>query len=98
MSNLLDDCLNALASAHSSVALDGLEDRVWTKVQARKSANAAGGIGVRTALTVAALAAGVAFGALQPHPSKPQQVHLSELGVLSEDGLLAPSVRLGGGA
>ncbi len=98
MRNLLDDRLNALAASDSSAALDGLEDSVWAKVQARKSANAAGGIGVRTALTVAALAAGLAFGALQPHASKPQQVHLSELGVLSEDGLLAPSVRLGGGA
>ena len=40
------------------------------------------------------LALGLALGAL--HPSRP--AHLSELGVLSEDGLLAPSVRLGGGA
>ena len=43
---------------------------------------------------VTALALGLALGAL--HPSRP--AHLSELGVLSEDGLLAPSVRLGGGA
>lgn len=98
MPSRLDDRLNALAASNADIALDGLEDMVWTKVQARKSANAAGGIGVRTALTVAALAAGLAFGALQPHASKAQQVHLSELGVLSEDGLLAPSVRLGGGA
>lgn len=90
----LDDRLNALASADMSPALDGLEDSVWSAVQARRSAAAAGSTGVRVALTVAALAMGLAFGAM--NASKP--THLSEMGVLSEDGLLAPSIRLGGGA
>jgi hypothetical protein len=45
-------------------------------------------------VTVAALAAGLAFGAF--NAARPS--HLSEMGVLSEDGLLAPSIRLGGGA
>jgi hypothetical protein len=37
---------------------------------------------------------GLAFGAM--NAAKPS--HMSEMGLLSEDGLLAPSVRLGGGA
>jgi hypothetical protein len=77
-----------------SRALDGLEDSVWTAVQARRAAARAGGAGVRVALTVAALAIGLLFGAMTA--SRP--THLSEMGVLSDDGLLAPSIRLGGGA
>jgi hypothetical protein len=95
MPNSLDDRLSALAAAGMTPELDGLEDVVWSKVQARKAASASGSITVRAALTVAALAMGLAFGALHP---KQQPVHLSEMGVLSEDGLLAPSIRLGGGA
>ena len=105
MSDVLDDRLAALAALDSAPALDGLEDRVWAAVQARRAAAGMGGAGLRVALTnhglitaaeglAHALAMGLAFGAL--HPSRP--AHLSELGLLSEDGLLAPSIRLGGGA
>jgi hypothetical protein len=99
----LDDRLADLAAADWSgaadgVALDGLEDQVWAKVQARKAAAAAGGTGVRVAVTALALAGGLAFGVLHKAPAPTQVVHVAELGVLSEDGLLAPSVRLGGGA
>lgn len=93
----LDDRLAALAAADASVALDGLEDSVWAKVQARKVAAGAGGTTVRVALTGLALAGGLAFG-LMHKAAAPAQVHVAELGVLSEDGMLAPSVRLGGGA
>ena len=95
MPSSLDDKLAALAAVNLAPALDGLEDRVWTKVQARKAAAGAGSVGVRAALTVTALAVGLAFGALH---TTPKPTHLSEMGLLSEDGLLAPSVRLGGGA
>ena len=93
----LDDRLAALADRGAAPALDGLEDVVWAKVKARKAAAACGSVGVRAALTLAALAAGLAFGVLQHAPAAPKPV-LTEMGVLSEDGLLAPSVRLGGGA
>jgi hypothetical protein len=92
----LDDRLAALAASDTVVALDGLEDQVWSKVQARKAAAGAGSAGVRVGLTAMALVIGLAFGAL--HKTVPAQAHVAELGVLSEDGLLAPSVRLGGGA
>lgn len=92
----LDERLAALAAADSVVSLDGLEDQVWTKVQARKAAAAAGST-VRVAVTALALAGGLAFGVMHK-AAAPSQVHVAELGVLSEDGLLAPSVRLGGGA
>jgi hypothetical protein len=92
----LDDRLAALAASQPAAALDGLEGQVWAKVQARKAAAAAGSTGVRLALTGLALATGLAFGAV--HRSATAPVHVAELGVLSEDGLLAPSVRLGGGA
>jgi hypothetical protein len=96
MPSQLDDRLAALAAVDTSPALAGLEDGVWTRVQARREAAAAGSINVRLALTAAALAIGLAFGAL--HQPSQRQAHVAELGVLSEDGLLAPSVRLGGGA
>ena len=99
MPSQLDERLASLAAIHAEPALAGLEDSVWTKVQARKAAAAAGSVGVRAALTAGALAIGLAFGAQHQHAQRPaQQAHMAELGVLSEDGQLAPSVRLGGGA
>jgi hypothetical protein len=99
MPSQLDKRLEALAAIDSAPALAGLEDRVWTQVQARKAAAAAGSTGVRVAVTALALAVGVAFGVLhQSHSRASGQARLAELGVLSEDGALAPSVRLGGGA
>jgi hypothetical protein len=89
----IDDRLNALAGADLSASLDGLEDSVWSAVRQRRAA-AGAATGVRVAMTIAALAMGLAFGAM--NTTKP--THLSEMGVLSEDGLLAPSIRLGGGA
>jgi hypothetical protein len=93
MSYSLDDRLSALAGADIAPALDGLEASVWSAVQAQRTA-AGAGAGVRVAMTIAALALGLAFGAM--NAAKP--THLSEMGLLSEDGLLAPSIRLGGGA
>lgn len=92
MPDVLEHRLAALAEAEARASLDGLEDGVWAKVQARRAASASAS--VRAILTIAALAFGLAFGAL--HHARP--AHLAELGVLSDDGLLAPSVRLGGGA
>jgi hypothetical protein len=96
MPSQLDERLANLAATEFAPALAGLEDQVWSKVQARKAASAAGSAGVRLAVTALALAIGLAYGALH-HPA-PRQAQVAELGVLSEDGLLAPSVRLGGGA
>jgi hypothetical protein len=95
MTRSIDDDLAALARQPLAPSLDGLEDRVWTQVQARKAAARANSLGVGAALTLAALGLGLAFGALHREPAPS---HLSEMGVLSEDGLLAPSIRLGGGA
>lgn len=93
MIDRLDEDLAALA-AQSAPELDGLEQRVWDQVQSRKAAAGAGSLGVRAALTLSALALGLAFGALH---QTPRPTHVAELGLLSEDGFLAPSVRLGGG-
>ena len=99
MPSQLDARLAALAAQDAAPALSGLEDSVWTKVQARQAAAAAGSTGVRVALTALALAIGLAFGALhQPPRAAPGQAQMAELGLLSGDGALAPSVRLGGGA
>jgi len=104
MPSQLDERLAALASIDSGLASDGpalagLEDSVWTRVQARKAAAAAGSTHVRVALTALALVSGLAFGALhQPQRASVSRPQVAELGVLSEDGALAPSVRLGGGA
>ena len=80
--------------------LDGLEEAVWVRILARRQAASAASSGVRFALTIAALAVGVAAGGLRPaeRPAPDRPAHLSELTVLSEDGLLVPSMILGGGA
>lgn len=95
MTRSLDDRLAALAHTEVVPDLDGLEDKVWARLRERKAAAGAGSAGLRVALTLMALAVGLAFGALHPAP---KAVHLAELGLLSEDGLLIPSIRLGGGA
>jgi hypothetical protein len=94
MPDTLDERLEALAAARLSAPLDGLEDRVGRAVQIRRASAQTPAFQIRVAVTVAALAAGLAFGAF--NAARPS--HLSEMGVLSEDGLLAPSIRLGGGA
>jgi hypothetical protein len=103
MPSQIDERLASLAAIDADAALEsirmaGLEDSVWSRVQAKKAAAGAGSAGVRVALTAAALAIGLAFGALHQPAHQPARAHVAELGVLSEDGLLAPSVRLGGGA
>jgi hypothetical protein len=99
MPSQLDERLAALAAVDAGPALAGLEDSVWTRVQARKAAAGAGSAGVRVAVTALALAVGVTFGVLhQSHRQASAQAQVAELGLLSEDGALAPSVRLGGGA
>jgi hypothetical protein len=93
MSDALDRSLAALAEAPVHPDLEGLEAGVWTRVQARRAESAAAGL--RVAVTVAALALGVAFGALH-RPQTPSAN--AEMAVVSDDGLLAPSARLGDGA
>jgi hypothetical protein len=99
MPSQLDERLAALAGMDPASSLAGLEETVWTRVQAKKAAAAAGSTGVRVALTALALAIGVTFGVLhQSHVHASSQAQVAELGLLSEDGALEPSVRLGGGA
>ena len=99
MPSQLDARLAVLAAVESEPSLSGMEDQVWTQVQARKAAAGTGGTGVRVAVTALALAVGVAFGVLhQSHNQASGRAQVAELGLLSEDGALAPSVRLGGGA
>ena len=93
MRRSIEDDLDGLAQRAFAPPLDGLEDQVWARIQAKKAAAGTGSIAVRATLTLAALTVGLVFGAL--HPSA-RPTHLSEMGVLSEDGAFAPSVRLGG--
>jgi hypothetical protein len=92
MSDALDRNLAALAETPGQPGLDGFEDGVWARLQARRADSAAAGL--RVAVTVAALAMGLAFGALH----RPSLAPSAEMAVVSEDGLLAPSAKLGGGA
>jgi hypothetical protein len=92
MSRSIDDDLQALAQRDFDHELEGLEDRIWARVGAQRDAARASSIGVRAALTLAALTLGLVFGVMHP----PRPTHLSEMGVLSEDGAFAPSIRLGG--
>jgi hypothetical protein len=95
MPDAIDDGLAALAAVSAGPDLDGLEDQVLALVRARRDAAGAESLSIRAVLTLAALGLGLAFGVLHVTP---RPVPLSEMGLLSEDGLLAPSMRLGGGA
>ncbi len=96
MANDIDSLLDGLRAAPSDVALDGLEGDVFERIAERRR-SAGSGLGVQVGAALAALAIGVAVGEMRVAHA-PVGPGASEMALLSEDGALAPSVRLGGGA
>jgi hypothetical protein len=97
MTNDLDSMLDGLRAGSTDAAgLDGLESAVFAKIAERRRA-AGSGFGVQIGAALAALAIGVAVGESRASHT-PTGPGASETALLSEDGALAPSVRLGGGA
>jgi hypothetical protein len=96
MAKELDDLLGALRAAPMDASLEGLESGVWARVEERRRAQsmAGGGLRMQLAVAVAALAMGAVVGgvAAERRPAR------SEMVVLSEDAVLAPSVAIEGGA
>lgn len=93
--NDLDDLLGALKANSADAALDGLEAGVWRRVEDRRRAQADGG-GLRMQLAVAVAA--LALGAVVGGATADRRPARSEMVVLSEDAVLAPSVAVEGGA
>jgi len=95
MAKELDDLLGALRARPVDAALDGMEAGVWARVEeVRRDQAAAGGLRVQLAAAVVALVMGALVGGVmvQREPVR------SEMVVLSEDAVLAPSVAVEGGA
>ena len=67
MRQLIEDDLDGLAKSRFHADLDGLEDQIWAKVQARKQGAGASSIGVRATLTLAALAIGCLLYTSHPY-------------------------------
>jgi hypothetical protein len=97
MADDIDRLLDGLKAAPADVTgLDGLEGAVFGRIAQRRRI-AGSGFGVQIGAALAALALGVAVGeARMAQP--PAGPGASEMALLSVDGALAPSVRLGGGA
>jgi len=97
MAQDIDRLLDGLKSAPAEVTgLDGLEGAVFERIAVRRR-SAGSGFGVQVGAALAALAIGVAVGEARMARA-PAGPGASEMALLSEDGALAPSVRLGGGA
>ena len=95
MAKDLDELLGALKAQPFDASLDSLETGVWSRVEAhRRAQTEGGGLKVQLAVAVAALVMGAVVGGTMVE----RPVERSEMVVLSEDAVLAPSVAVEGGA
>ena len=95
MPNTIDDLLIGLRNAEPDRHLDQLEPAVWSRIDGLRADRApAGSLRVQFAVAAGALVIGLAIGqaAVRPAPAP------SEAVLLSDDAMLAPSIRLEGGA
>ena len=97
MSTHLDHLLGQLRSRSDGDELRGLESAVLTRIAREQTSRApAAGFKFQLAVVCTALVLGLAIAELKAVSTLPERVN-SEIVVLSDDGGLAPSVRLGGG-
>ena len=93
----IDNLLNSLRENGAS-APEGLEDAVWTRIAARREAQAAASLTLKMQVAVAgfALLVGAAFGhaALPMVAASAPGTDYSETLVLSDDASLTPSMKL----
>jgi hypothetical protein len=98
MSVHIDDLLIELRSRACDGELSGLEDAVSRKISRQQLLRTLPGSGLsfQIAVVCVALFLGLAVAEVSGYSAIPQRLN-SEIVVLSDDGALAPSVRLGGG-
>ena len=98
MSNHLDHLLGELRSRACDADLSGLESAVSGKIAREQALRTAPdpGLGFQIGVVCLALFLGLAVAQISGYAAMPQRLN-SEIVVLSDDGALAPSVRLGGG-
>ena len=95
MPNTIDDLLTGLRNAGPDRRLDQLEPAVWSRIDTLRANRApAGSLRMQFAVAVGALVIGLAVGQATVRPAPPP----SEAVLLSDDAMLAPSIRLEGGA
>ena len=98
MAKDIDQLLDGLRAGPADAAgLDGLEGAVFSRIAERRRA-AGSGLGVQVGAALAALVIGIVVGEARTQQHQPIGPGASETALLSEDGQLTPSVRLGGGA
>lgn len=97
MPNSVDDLLGELRSRAFDGELSGLEEAVLRKI-AHEALRKLPGSDLRFQIAVVcvALFLGLAVAQFSGYSEMPQRLN-SEIVVLSDDGALAPSVKLGGG-
>jgi hypothetical protein len=96
MSNDLDGLLAQLRSRASDADLSGLETAISRRIAREQASRNVPGLKLQLAVVCTALILGLAVAEIRGYSAMPQGLN-SELIVLSDDGVLAPSVRLGGG-
>ena len=97
MPNTLNDLLGELRSRAFDGELSGLEEAVSRKIAQEGSRKLPGSdLRFQIAVVCVALFLGLAVAEVSGYAAMPQRLN-SEIVVLSDDGALAPSVRLGGG-
>jgi hypothetical protein len=98
MSSHVDELLGELRSRACDRELSGLEEAVSRKIARAQALRAqpGSGLGFQIAVVCVALFLGLAVAEVSGYSAIPQRLN-SEIVVLSDDGTLAPSVRLGGG-
>lgn len=95
MANTIDDLLMGLRDAAPDRRLDQLEPAVWSRIDRLRANRApAGSLRMQFAVAAGALVIGLAVGqaAVRPAPAP------SEAVLMPDDAMLAPSIRLEGGA
>jgi hypothetical protein len=98
MTDRIDTLLNRLKSVPLDRDLSRLEAQVWQKIDGAKGADLFGGraFQVQLAVSCGALLLGLAIAQFTGYGPMPHPLN-SEMVVLSDDGAMAPSVRLEGG-
>ncbi len=98
MTERIDALLKGLKTAALDRDLSRLESHVWARIDRKKSADIFAGRGfqIQLAVTCGALLIGLAIAEISGMEPMTRPLN-SEIVVLSDDGQLAPSVRLEGG-
>lgn len=94
----LDEILTRLKTAPPDRSLDRLESAVWARIDSKAQQDIFGGrtLQVQLAVSCAALLLGLLVAQFTGVSMMPMPLN-SEIVVLSDDSLMAPSVRLEGG-